>query len=262
MGVTNRIAAIICIIALTVAAQHVLSPRQAQSSEHLGNPHRDAICTDCHALRVDAGPNSAIPAGLRRECETCHTPDTDNLTGIPLNFHIAREKPCTACHCFHDASKIKAAGRSFLVRFDNSFQRGQCYSCHGLSEDITRLTPGHRQAAALFHGNSALLGRLSPSEACLVCHSGSTSIDLKDLAETRDRAPCFDEHGSHPVGVTVEPGKGESGNRIRRDLDRRIRLFGGRIECQTCHSLSADGTAALVKFSGRDDLCRGCHYLA
>jgi predicted CXXCH cytochrome family protein len=53
--------------------------------------------------------------------------------------------------------------------------------------------------------------------------------------------------------------RGSQSKGLRWKLDPRIRLFDGRIECQTCHLLGAGTDDLLVEFERKYDLCLGCH---
>ncbi len=246
-------------IAFLIAISFLGRTNAVYSTGRFDSTHDDIACTDCHTLRADIGGGSLSGLTFRKECERCHAAKLTNGSGIPLNFHQGREKGCSECHSFHKTEKIAVAGNQFRVNFENSFQRAQCYSCHGPSEQLARLSPGHQAAAEIYHSDVKLLGRLSSSETCLICHSDSRSPDSESLKRLVRQAPRFDEHGNHPVGIQVIPGQGEPGNKIRTELDPRIRLFNGRMECQTCHCLSTGKRYNLVTFSTQKDLCEACH---
>jgi hypothetical protein len=124
----------------------------------------------------------------------------------------------------------------------------------------TGLSEGHRRAAAIFHRDYRYLNGISVSEACLLCHGTGRAArgELTSLAEGA-RVPTFDPHGSHPTGIDVRPGRRKAGSRILRNIDPKLELVGGRIECITCHSLTAQTPYRLVEFETRENLCRSCH---
>ncbi len=94
----------------------------------------------------------------------------------------------------------------------------------------------------------------------MVCHDqGGSRVQALDDVAAEASAPTFDPHGTHPVGMEVKAGRGEPGNRIREAIDPRLMLIEGRMECVTCHSLSARTPNRLVAYEDRDDMCRGCH---
>ena len=61
------------------------------------------------------------------------------------------------------------------------------------------------------------------------------------------------------MGVPVDLGAGDHMVSIRRELDPRIRLFDGDMECQTCHQLATRTRYALAAVESPKALCLGCH---
>ena len=71
---------------------------------------------------------------------------------------------------------------------------------------------------------------------------------------------------SHPVGVTypisgalARPGKKAPSVRDLAMVDPRIRLFGGKIGCGTCHDFYSTIPKFLVLDTRGGRLCRACH---
>jgi hypothetical protein len=91
---------------------------------------------------------------------------------------------------------------------------------------------------------------------CLRCHDNSSSSTWKAAT---DGQLSFNTHASHPYGIRVIPGKGNSSNWIAHEIDSRLPMFEGKMECQTCHLLTADNEDLMVPFETKYDLCRGCH---
>jgi len=133
-----------------------------------------------------------------------------------------------------------------------------CLSCHDSRGDLASLSPAHRKAAQLYHAQAAQLQNVSPSQTCLNCHSNQSSSSWQD--QTDGAVIAFSEHASHPFGIRVVPGAGDSSNWIARDIDPRLPLFDGRIECQTCHLLTAANDELMIPFPTKYDLCKGCHH--
>ncbi|MEW6413184.1 MAG: hypothetical protein AB1483_12060 [Candidatus Zixiibacteriota bacterium] len=252
---------IAALFALAVAAtfKFAFDTASVRSAERFDNPHKNIPCTDCHPFTADLNAGTGINTEYRQQCERCHQARLVNPSGIPLNFHSTRDRACRECHSFHKTEQITAAKRSFLVSFENSFQRGQCFCCHGPRESLSGLSPDHRTAAVIFHSDFAVLGKLSVSQACLICHSQTAAQISEEIAHFAQDAPRFKEHGSHPVGVEVVPGAGEPGNAIADQISQEIQLFNGRIECPSCHSLSAGYAKARLVCSSQNELCRACH---
>ena len=53
--------------------------------------------------------------------------------------------------------------------------------------------------------------------------------------------------------------KGPTGYVDPASLDRRIRLFNGRVECSSCHSPYSDEASLLVMPNRQSALCLSCH---
>lgn len=246
-------------LALVFLVRFISTVPSVHSGGRFENSHAEIACSDCHVLVAELGGGTSAEPIRRKQCERCHTVEANSTGGIPLDFHSDRSRSCPDCHSFHDVEKIRAGEKQFRVSFENSFQRGQCYSCHKPLARLSELSPGHRAAAAVYHSDFSVLGRLSSSESCLICHAESAASNITDLTEHADNAPRFDDHGSHPVSVRVNPGSGQPGNKICADIDNRIQLFGGRIECQSCHSLTSRHRYRLIAFDSKNDLCRACH---
>ncbi len=132
-----------------------------------------------------------------------------------------------------------------------------CQSCHDQRGTLTSLSSSHRVAAGLYHNEAGQLDNTSPSQACLRCHSNSSNSSWQN--ETEDGILAFNTHASHPYSIRVIPGQGNGTNKIRHDIDSRLPLFGGVMECQTCHLLTAGNEDLMIPFPAKYDLCLGCH---
>lgn len=176
---------------------------------------------------------------------------------LALSFHGAKDADCVRCHSFHETSRISLNSVELRFDFSNQVRSAQCFSCHGEGTRTVGLSSGHQAAAELYHSDQ--FGGLTASQSCLVCHSESAEALTGLLGKAVTRAPRFSEHGTHPVGVPVKTGAGRPGNKIRGEIDGRIRIFNGNIECQSCHNLTARTRGRLVAFEESSDLCLGCH---
>lgn len=214
--------------------------------------HMETDCTRCHPLVADIGATSFSPTDFSRECRTCHSARIIGTTDFARSFHQSGAV-CTDCHSFHETSRLRVGEADFSVGDRNNRRTGQCGACHS-SGSLANLSEGHRAATAFYHSDRPL--KLSASQSCLACHGAESKIVTGIRTEG---TPTFAEHGSHPVGIEVVPGSGVPGNRIRAQLDSRLRLVDGRIECQTCHDLTAGNPSRLVTFENQNQLCRGCH---
>jgi len=220
--------------------------------------HKSIPCTKCHLQQAMVTKNKqAIPKiDKMSKCRSCHKQNIKNKFNISLNFHADYSRPCSDCHSFHNASFVSARDKKFEINIENKRQLFLCSSCHNDNQNVEYLSPGHKIAAKLFHSDDKYLGSLSPSQDCLICHSHNSRY--KGLANFR-YLPQLDEKHDHPVGVILKKGKMKNGNRIRKNIDSRLKLFDGKIECQTCHSLSANNQYRLVISNDINKLCKGCH---
>ncbi len=219
---------------------------QAESSVHGG-----ISCGACH----DSGSleSGMVKIAAVSRCQQCHL-STDIAKGI---FHGANIDRCTNCHSFHNPNRVsvKIGNAELATTLDLSM--GHCQSCHDARGNLDSLSPGHKVASELYHQKAGEIQSLPPSESCLRCHSNKPE-------ETWRAASGLDHldihfHSSHPYGIKVIPGKGDRINWIANQIDDRLPLFDGKMECQTCHLLTADNEDLLIPFETKYDLCRGCH---
>ncbi len=224
--------------------------------------HQDISCTVCHPVTSTSSGGAAPGFKAQASCVGCHESIGSGSVGRTLGFHDGTGRECRACHKFHSPSAISAGDNRFSVQVERKTVEYVCSSCHDTESRPSELSEGHRQAAEIFHSEGWMQSSLSPSGICLSCHAegGSRSETFSTAYMTGSYQ--FDEHSSHPVGVTVVAGSGEPGNRIRADVDPRLKLFDGRIECQTCHDLTGRAPQLLADFADRTELCLGCHALS
>ncbi len=243
--------------------------------------HARAACNRCHGAAqasfgtsVGAAPGSGLGAmfaddadasvghappastAMDRQCRSCHG-DGPRKAGALGIGHADHGRRCTSCHQFHDANLVRTAAGSVDLAGLGEASAAHCQSCHAPGARLEDISEGHRAAARLYHAESGALADVSPSAACLRCHDrGSTSPWRQAAAGA---APMFDGHRSHAVGVPVDLGAGDHMVSIRRELDPRIRLFDGDMECQTCHQLATRTRYALAAMESPKALCLGCH---
>lgn len=221
--------------------------------------HQRASCRDCHRA-VRTGLSSAqstvdMASPQDGRCLACHdrAPHRHNAFGEVPAF---RGERCTDCHRFHEPAVITtAAGDVDLESFRVGAQ-AHCRSCHAPGRSLADLDESHRQAARLYHAAGAELADLSASDACLRCHDRSSASPWRTAA---DVGPTFAYHRSHPVGIDLIPGQGDDSVRIRRVPDPRLPLPDGKVECQSCHDLTAATRYRVVDLGGAKELCLGCH---
>jgi predicted CXXCH cytochrome family protein len=241
------------------AASLLLLARFGPASASSRNPaeHSQADCARCHSLLVQTGETDPAALDLSTGCRGCHNRLTAADDPLRAAFHVDPNRPCTDCHSFHNTEMLTVSGKAFLFDFESSSTAFQCYACHTPGMARSNLSPGHQIAKILYHTDSRYLSSLTPSQTCMVCHTSGSSTSAIDMDGLRP--PKFSRHAVHPVSVRVVPGSGDATNQIRRQLDPRLPLHEGRIECQSCHSLTAPTPKKLVKYEDSYDLCLGCH---
>jgi predicted CXXCH cytochrome family protein len=214
--------------------------------------HDDASCRGCHAGGV---ASAADPS----KCLQCHAA-TSTATTAGFSFHAGTRKSCVDCHRFHDADVIATSRGDVSLAGLAGVDREHCRACHRSGARRERLSAGHLAAAGLYHANTSALAPLSPSAACRACHDRD-SASSSWLGAVEGRLIVLDQHQSHPCEIAVRPGQATIGSWIRDDIDPRLVLPGGRIECVTCHDLTAGTPGLLVSLGQPADLCLGCHLL-
>lgn len=218
--------------------------------------HEKIDCRDCH-LRATGQRATDSTTIKDTRCRSCHEKNLANGAD-PLGFHVnAGKRNCLGCHSFHDPGTVTTTRGTISVNSLGQLNTDHCLSCHDGKGSLAALNQAHLAAARLYHEQAASLLEISPSQACLNCHSNSAATSWQ-VAHDQDLL-SFSEHASHPFEVEVEPGKGDFAHRIRKDIDPRITLFNQRIQCQTCHQITAETVDLVVAIPTTKDLCLGCH---
>ena len=96
------------------------------------------------------------------------------------------------------------------------------------------------------------------SQSCLACHDG---VVARDITPVDPALHDPTSHANHPTAVSYEQAyrRGKASLIPLRQLDPRIILLDGRIQCVSCHTFASTGTWMLVKSNRRGELCRSCH---
>jgi predicted CXXCH cytochrome family protein len=232
----------------------VARPEQDQNRRRSNSTHAGMECALCHQAVADIGSNmpSRNPAGA---CRSCHGLATSRGNIVTESFHKDRSRQCNECHSFHETSVITAAGTDFT--FSTKAGAGLCAACHNDAGSPGALSEGHLTAAKLYHSNSDLLKDVDASTACMICHSENRTVQIDGLSV--GSTPQFSERHMHPLGEIKSSGGMKNGTRVRTSRDPRLHLFNNRIECTTCHQLTAMTKYRLVEFESQQQLCNGCH---
>ena len=219
--------------------------------------HSQTDCAQCHSLIAQTDNSDPTTVNLSSRCRDCHGTLTEIDNQPATTFHKNPDRPCTDCHFFHDTEMLTVAGTIFRFDFEGNSAAFQCYACHTDGMSLGNLSPGHQLAKKLYHTDSRLMTTLSPSETCMACHTSGSAVAAVEMNGLTP--PRFSQHATHPLGVTVLPGSGNVTNQIRQQLDTRLPLHDGRVECQSCHSLTSKTAKNLINFDNTYDLCLGCH---
>ena len=229
------------------------APDAVSRAEAAPAEHEAAACSACHG--AGGAGLAGNDADVERTCLTCHEPQ---LRRGNLAMHTEASGNCLNCHSFHaESAGSSPAAEAQFAAFESNAVSDHCTGCHAEGGALSKLSPGHRVAAELYHRDRQTLRNLSPSEACLLCHGDSPSA-----AWTRglDTEPIpLNRHASHPFGVVLRPGDRTEGMPVRSVADPRIPLFSGRMECTSCHLVSVGQDDLLRPFPAKYDLCLGCH---
>jgi len=263
------------------------------------NPHdfTDNDCFFCHFTLPRSGEPDGQPLRFTDKitnlCARCHdmsgviSHQVDILPSamikVPKDMPLDEEGKitCVTCHDIHKPFKNPLTGeRSFFLRRETA-GKGFCLSCHESAEAIAQIrlasqggAPGqervtHRPAMDKGHG-FAKFEVLDPSSelddlslACLDCHNepGSgkkTTIGTGVWKHAKEGIGL-----SHPVGVDYYRASIDNKDLVpERELNKRLKLFKGRIGCCTCHDPYSPGGGEALVIGDRDnyqDLCFACH---
>ena len=220
-------------------------------------------CMICHITSETEEPGPALlkaAAVVAKKCEVCHelAANSSHPVGVVVEGHVPEEFPldesgrltCLSCHYAHPRPEGALAAK-FLLR-GVSEPEMLCPQCHMLSESLADHDP-HAMAIREAHtrlkdedGNPSELHVRSAD--CISCHE-----DLRP-------ASASGRSTDHPIGVTYPSGRGPGNDfRPQSTLDPAVRLFDGKVECETCHNLFSSIDPYLVMSNQRSKLCLSCH---
>jgi predicted CXXCH cytochrome family protein len=222
---------------------------------NLNHPHMSVACRNCHSFTNAALSDSSDSQHLREttQCLECHsaTMQTDSVMSL---FHKLGED-CTHCHSFHQPRNLTINGDTTTIALVRS-ESQLCDDCHK-SIDVPKVSPGHREAAKLIHGEYADLYSENPSGFCLACHDvSSTAL----VMSSNFAPPRLHMSASHPYDTKLTPGYRRAGSslKLQNQIDPAIRSYDGNITCISCHSLTSDNKSLLVT-TVENGLCANCH---
>jgi hypothetical protein len=262
-------AALVLGVALLALVEFVVSQRD--SSPHDG----EGTCSDCHlndAEKADAqGEELLMVEDVAALCRRCH--DVNPGLSHPWNVPASQQPPadfpldwagrvtCSTCHYTHREGRPDVTG--YMIRTEN-IGRAFCQQCHDVSA-----AAGGKHSAVLDTSHVGEAGPETEARAmldqaslqCLGCHDGTVA---EAAAFSSPGSGATWQHGqiglSHPIGVEYSPARSRrSRYRPVAQLDRRVRLFDGKLGCCSCHEPYSDAKHGLVMSNAKSALCLECH---
>jgi predicted CXXCH cytochrome family protein len=246
-------------------------------------PHAFKECLSCHVLSNPSGAGARRMTGpITPLCGSCHEKtltegymhpvDTRPVhvivpADMPLSLSPAGELTCGTCHNIHsDYLTPYGTPTQFLRRRERG--KAFCKICHSNTDALSR---GHTESLGEAHFRSQYITtdssrELDPmSKNCISCHDGSyaASVTIKAGAWTHGESFLNHDQGSHPIGVDYENARISRGSKT--DLrpismvDIRIRFFGGKVGCGSCHDPYSTVAKQLVMTDENSKLCFSCH---
>lgn len=220
---------------------------------NLSHPHQAVDCRSCHSFRshIASDSSGAEKPRATAQCLECHSTSMSSDKTLSL-FHELGDD-CTNCHSFHQPKRLTINDDTTTIALARS-ESQLCADCHK-SVDVPEVSPGHREAARLLHGELAEAYSENPSGFCLACHDASSAMPA---ISSGFAPPRLHMSASHPYDVKLAPGYRNSSIKLQDEINSSIRSIDGNITCISCHSLTSANQRLLVT-SIEDGLCSGCH---
>ena len=244
-------------------------------------PHAFKDCTSCHVYAEPAGARAReLTQPVTLLCNRCHEKTLAEgymhpvntrpvQVIIPNDMTLSRSGQivCTTCHDVHAEYFTPYGTPSHFLRRQES-GKAFCRICH---DNLDRLSKGHQATLGEAHFRSQYMvtdprqGIDAMSRNCLSCHDGSFGSSVTIQAGVWKHGKEFLQHdqGSHPIGMDYEQARLNRGSktdlRPRDMVDRRIRLFQGKVGCGSCHDPYSTILKKLVMSDVNSKLCFTCH---
>jgi len=236
----------------------------------LGNrPHdfRERDCRRCH-YSPDLEPER-LRASVTELCGNCHMETIETVTHpfdvtprmakVPLDLPLTYGKiTCNTCHNVHAESPLVFGMKSYFLRRPTADKKFFCIACH----EENRARPGHKELLLIAHVSSRyyvtdpgqMLDTLSAD--CISCHDGTVG---SDTAYSFGGGYWAHPDSSHPIGVSYRDASMRKGLTPVGLLDKRLRLFDGKVGCGTCHDMFSSEPKKLAVNNSGSKLCMLCH---
>ncbi|HEY3347249.1 MAG TPA: cytochrome c3 family protein [Nitrospirota bacterium] len=264
------------------------------------NPHKfsDNDCFMCHFTIPNKGDNQPrrFTDTISNLCGRCHDMSksvshevdmvpSDELT-IPKDMPLDEQgrMTCITCHDIHKPNRNPLTGeKTFFLRRE-VLGKNFCISCHttdkaldkirlasidpkslkGLGIKISHspvMDRGHGFAHFEVLDNSEELDNLSL--ACLDCHDDEAKGKKTTIGMGRWRHASEGIGLSHPIGMDYRRSTMDFKDLVPdNELDKRIKLFNGKLGCCTCHNPYIPGNGESLVIGTKEsyqDLCFACH---
>lgn len=235
-----------------------------------GREWTTAQCGGCHTFDsvlshpIGVAPSMEVPSHLplvngRIACSTCHEDSSSTLHAVARQTHdpmlrggVEGVSFCMQCH---DPNEVRMSsqhasmlGRAHLAPPDTIGAAAAASGRRGESTGFS--TAQHGQA-----GGS--------STSCLACHDGSVAGFVDHGSPGGGLSSGGFLQRSHPVSVEYprDGHRGPFGSEYipSSQLDERVQLVNGRVECISCHSPYSQLEHQLVMSNHGSTLCLSCH---
>ena len=245
-------------------------------------PHAFKQCSLCHLSENPSGATARrMTAPITLLCTTsCHQDIFDEGYMHPVDINpkhvsvpsdmpvsLSGELSCATCHNVHAEYYTPYGTASHFLRRQEA-GKAFCKICH---KDLSSISKGHEASLGEAHFRSQYITIASSQEIdpmsknCISCHDGTyaTSATIMAGSWTHEKSFLSNDRNSHPIGMDYEAVRGNRG--AKTDLkpsaivDRRIRFFGGKVGCGSCHDPYSTLHKKLVMSDENSGLCLACH---
>jgi predicted CXXCH cytochrome family protein len=146
-----------------------------------------------------------------------------------------------------------------------------CHTPHNAGSSSSGPLWNHADTTATFtlYSNATLNATVAQpgaqSKACLSCHDGTIAIDSFGGATgthnmTGDALVGTDLSNDHPISFTYDAALATADGGLKTPPITGIPLFGGKMECATCHDVHDNANAPFLRASNAGSaLCLKCH---
>ena len=237
-------------------------------------------CPTCHVMDSSGEvAGNRLTGPTTRLCGRCHKGLFDEGYMHPLNVRPKKAKipadfplsptgeiVCSTCHDIHSSFLTPYGAPSHYLR---RYEAGSkfCEACHaGVSARTGHagsMGEAHFQSKYVQTGSSQEIDPISKN--CISCHDGSyaSSVSIRAGAWRHQKELMSHDAGSHPIGINYEVARASRGKRSllkpAGTIDRRIRLFDGKVGCGSCHDPYSTIEKRLVMSDYQSKLCFACH---